>query len=76
MNQFDLKTGSDIWLKLAKTGRLDVESCSYELTHGEMGIAVNCQTTLEAGESKEMVFTLVWDQPKIKFKGKSCTHIR
>lgn len=76
MNQFDLKTGSDIWLKLNKTGRLDTESCSYELAKGEMGIAVNCITEVGPKGMEEMVFTLAWDQPYIRFKGKQYTHTR
>jgi len=76
MNQFDLKTGSDLWMKLTNTGKLDCESCSYELIKGQMGIAVNCSTVVEPKQKQEIVFTLVWDQPNIHFVGKKHTHIR
>ncbi|XP_021947733.1 non-lysosomal glucosylceramidase [Folsomia candida] len=76
MNQFDLLHGSDLWLKLSQTGRLDTESCSYELTKGETGIAVNCIGEVDPKGMEEMIFTLGWDQPQIKFKGREWTHTR
>ncbi len=76
MNQFNLKSGSDLWLKLSNTGQLDTESCTYELAKGEMGIAVCCCTEVEPKGQEEITFALGWDQPQIKFKGNQWTHTR
>lgn len=76
MNQFDLKNGSDIWLKLSKTAKLDTETCTYQLAKGEMGVAVNCLAEIDSKKSQEFVFVLSWDQPQIRFKGKQHTHTR
>ena len=70
MISFDLKHGSDIWAKLNKTGRLDTDGGSYEISKGELGSAVNCDGLVESKSSLEMIFALVWDQPKVQFKGK------
>jgi hypothetical protein len=76
MISFDLKHGSDIWAKLNKNGRLDTESCSYEITKGEVGVAVNSAGLVASNSCLEMVFVLVWDQPEVTFKGKEHTFTR
>ncbi|CAG7829246.1 unnamed protein product [Allacma fusca] len=76
MTQFDVKTGADLWTKLGGTGRLDVESSRYELKRGEVGSAVCCSSFVGAHENDEMVFSLVWHQPLIHFKGKQRQHTR
>lgn len=76
MTSFDLKHGSDIWEKLSTRGALDKESSHYEIRKGELGCAVCASRMVPANSTKEMVFSLVWDQPKIKFKCKQYEHTR
>ena len=76
MTQFDVKTGGDLWSKLSSTGKLDSESSTYELKRGEVGVAVSCSTSVSANSSEEMIFSLVWHQPIINFKGKLRSHVR
>jgi len=68
MISFDLKNGSDIWAKLDRNGRLDTESCSYVISKGEVGIAVNSAGLVRSNSTLEMVFALTWDQPQVTFK--------
>ncbi|ODN01681.1 Non-lysosomal glucosylceramidase [Orchesella cincta] len=71
MNQFNLKTGADIWSKLAETGKLDKECCTFDIKRGEMAVAVCCQSLITANQNSSMVFCLTWDQPEIIFPNKS-----
>jgi len=68
VNQFDVKTGLDIWTKLQKSGKLDCESCYYEILKGELGAAVCCSSVVKSNDQDQMVFSLGWHQPVIKFK--------
>ena len=76
MTQFDVKTGNDIWEKLATTGQLDTETSRYALKHGEVGVAVSCTASVESQQCEEMVFSLVWHEPLIHFKGKQRQYTR
>lgn len=70
-NQFNLKTGKDIWEQLAKGGHLNSTGGTYEIPKGELGVAVCCQAPAPPTEKIVMIFCLTWDQPEIKFPGKS-----
>ena len=76
MTQFDVKTGNDIWEKLATTGQLDTETSRYGLKQGEVGVAISCMSLVESQQCEEMVFSLVWHEPLIHFKGKQRQYTR
>ena len=76
MMSFDVNHGTDLWEKLTTRSCLDNESGSYEIRKGEVGSAVNGCGSVRPNSVLEMTFALVWDQPKIRFKGKQHEHTR
>ena len=73
MVTFDLQYGSDLWTNLCRSGKLDKETGYYKISKGEVGTAMNSSGLVNGNSNLEMVFSLVWDQPRIAFKGTSPT---
>ncbi len=61
-------SGSDLWDRFSRTGQLTDNADSQPSKKGEaIGGAVSARVHVPAGESRELVFALVWDMPVARF---------
>jgi len=60
--------GADVWNDFSKTGQLKNEADARPSTKGAaIGAAVSARVRIPAGETRQIVFALVWDMPVMRF---------
>ncbi|KAF2368613.1 Glycosyl-hydrolase family 116 catalytic region [Trinorchestia longiramus] len=74
-------TGQALWQSLASTGQLSDNFCSKDKPPkpspvSELGMALNCQVQVAAGERRSFEQALVWDMPLIHFKSRQMQYRR
>ncbi|KAF7989594.1 hypothetical protein HCN44_008268 [Aphidius gifuensis] len=70
--------GSDLWMSLEKTGKLDINLNDRKTSKTEKDIAcgVCANTRLKVNETRDVEFSLVWNMPKIHFFKKKHEYMR
>ncbi len=67
-SRFDTEgNGADIWNDFRREGSIHDSEKSLDSEGRRIGSAVCAKTTLQAGESKEIVFAISWDIPIMRF---------
>lgn len=60
--------GKTLWNELLESGSFHKNlSSKFDNIYGEMGVAIAAQTRLEAGDTKDVEMSLVWDMPVVSF---------